>query len=466
MVPQEKLNSISLDLTQELSTNPNNVVGVIESNITRFCQDHPGVQELGIMEAYLGPKYPKVFVALSSSVQRAALSQEDAKEKSPLDKSPMVRAISRVWGGVSGEGDDRTVTTNREHERFAESQRVILQSRNFLKKYTAMAADRFFPELLAHKEVNSSSEVTVTTTDLMIPMMINIIELLVPNFFSSDPAEASMKAKEMLLKLKNSSTHRSLTSFLLEKMFSDEEEVTHLLASSEIHENQKQYDVFTDEILSALTNSEQSGLLQHMVHWGTQSETPFSTPELKGTIMGMVIGGAEPISALLTQCLHQLHSPEVWKNFAEKVAAQKSEDDKLAVAISFWIEAGRIAPPALFSARKALSPLTIKGMDIPAGSMVINLYGLPAVLDENFAEDQPANVFLPGRDDEDNTTGLLWGYGTRRCPGMMYSWELGGRVLLKILEQCSGISDDELLGEKRDIFSLQHRKFALQMKKG
>jgi cytochrome P450 len=141
--------------------------------------------------------------------------------------------------------------------------------------------------------------------------------------------------------------------------------------------------------------------------------------EMQFTLIGLMIGGNETTTSLITNCLWRLlEAPPLWERL-------KREPALIETAIE---ESLRLDAPTLGMWRTSLCPVTLHGVEIPAKSKMMMAYGSanrdPAVFDhpDTFDLDRPL---------AQARRHLSFGTGPHTCPGGPLS-RLEARIALRL----------------------------------
>jgi cytochrome P450 len=160
-----------------------------------------------------------------------------------------------------------------------------------------------------------------------------------------------------------------------------------------------------------------------------EGEDGLSDPELRDQLVTLLLAGHETTATALAWSLHELgRHPEL--RARARSAAASGDDDFLEAVLK---ESMRLHPVIPMVVRHLMKPVTLGGVDLPAGANIG-----PSILISHAREDnhRDPDAFRPGRflDGEVATnTWIPFGGGVRRCIGAGFSLMEGVAVLREVL---------------------------------
>jgi cytochrome P450 len=160
-----------------------------------------------------------------------------------------------------------------------------------------------------------------------------------------------------------------------------------------------------------------------------EGDDGLSDPELRDQLVTLLLAGHETTATALAWSLHELgRHPEL--RARARAAAASGDDDFLEAVLK---ESMRLHPVIPMVVRHLMKPVTLGGIDLPAGANIG-----PSILISHAREDnhRDPDVFRPERflDGEVATnTWIPFGGGVRRCIGAGFSLMEGVAVLREVL---------------------------------
>jgi len=174
---------------------------------------------------------------------------------------------------------------------------------------------------------------------------------------------------------------------------------------------------------------ERTDVLSQLLTVGADGEAPMSDAELRDQLVTLLLAGHETTATALSWALYELGRDRAQLARAQR-AADAGDDGYLEAVLK---ESMRLHPVIPMVVRHLMKPVTIGGVDLPAGTNIG-----PSILIAHSREDNypSAEQFRPERFLEGHVAPNTWipfGGGVRRCIGAGFSLMEGVAVLREVL---------------------------------
>ncbi len=198
-------------------------------------------------------------------------------------------------------------------------------------------------------------------------------------------------------------------------------------------DNQRQLDeVMFTEIAARRAASDldvRTDVLSRLLVVGTDGEEPLSDVELRDQLVTLLLAGHETTATALAWALYELGRDPRQLARAQQ-AADQGDDDYLEAVMK---ESMRLHPVIPMVVRHLMAPVTIGGVDLPAGTNIGPSILIGHAREDNFPSPER---FRPERFLEGEVAPHTWipfGGGVRRCIGAGFSLMEGVAVLREVL---------------------------------
>jgi cytochrome P450 len=174
---------------------------------------------------------------------------------------------------------------------------------------------------------------------------------------------------------------------------------------------------------------QRTDVLSRLLTVGTEGEQPMSDPELRDQLVTLLLAGHETTATALSWALYELGRDRGQLARAQQ-AADDGDDDYLEAVLK---ESMRLHPVIPMVVRHLMEPVTIGGIDLPAGANIGPSILVAHARADNYPDPERfrPDRFLQG--EVATNTWIPFGGGVRRCIGAGFSLMEGVAVLREVL---------------------------------